>query len=147
MDPLPRFTLGDSVVVQINNRRVRGTIVPYVNGVMVIHSGDLQDASEQDYRENYELRDDDDYYTANDELYAMRRGYDIYYIVLLPSGENIETLERDLLISSGNDALNRTVRNFRSRNRMNEMVGNNLPDGVFDHISSYFIETPLSTKL
>ena len=156
MNPIPRFNLGDSVFVKFKNRRIQGTIVPYINGVMVIHDG-LNYAEEVDYRIYYQDNRANQHYTTDGKMYAKFDGENNVYLILLSSGENISMTEREILMMSGNEAATRTISNIHSKRGMNafKQVQDDkllsrvpyLTNGVNDHIQSYLTETPLSTNV
>ena len=152
MNPIPRFILGDSVSIRINGTTVLGTISPYINGVMVIHSNSLRNAHERDFtrltRRGY------DRYSADGQLYAEFLGNDMYYVVTLSNGEKIIKTERNIVMMMGNEALRRNIRNSQSRRSMSEFLTGRpndtrpyLPDNLNYNIMLYLIETPLSTNI
>lgn len=149
MNTIPRFNLGDSVSVRINNRIVLGTISPYNNGVMVIHDDSLEYAEERDF--TYNTPRQHNRYTADGQLYAQVLGNNVYYVVRLVSGENIIQTERNLVVIMGTEGLRRNMNNNQSRRNMEEFLSDDtrpyLPDAINDNIMSYLTETPLSTNI
>lgn len=151
MTSLPRFNLGDTLTLRLNGRTVLATIIPYPNGITIIHNQRLTYARERDFT-HHDFRYN--IFTADRQLHARRSGQTYYYLVRLSSGESIVLTEVDLLTMMNDEIAHRTARNNRSNRSMHtfltERPNDNrpyLPNNMHDNIMSYLYETPLSTNI
>ena len=157
---IPRFYLGDTVLVKINDEMIQCKIIIFPNGAIVLHTNDLRHASEMNYSHLYKPRRTNlrDKYTRYNQCYAISLNNNSFtYLVLLPTGENIEVSEEDLLINRNDDVRGRNIRNARSRIGVNTLKKAQvdkresrvpyLPDTINDHIKSYLTETPFSSHM
>ena len=162
---VPKFHLGDIVVEEINNKMIQCTIIPFPNGVTVIHNHKLTEAREQNYSYIYSHRYDvdendgrDDQFTSDGQFYAFSDGVDsFYYLLLLPTGEKVIADEIHLLEHRFNDVLSRRVNNIHKKKAMNEFRHGQadkfqkhiplLPGDINNYISSYLTQTPLSSRV
>ena len=115
MTSLPRFNLGDTLTLRLNGRTVLGTIIPYPNGITIIHNARLTYAREMDFTHHdfsYNI------FTADRQLHVQGTGIRTSYLVRLSSGESIVQTEDDLLTMMNDEIAHRTARNNRSNRSM-----------------------------
>ena len=170
----PQFHLGDTVFKEINNKMIQCTIVPFPNGLTVIHNYDLTEAQEEDYSYRYHLNngvdnddvdnddvhndDTGDRFTSDGQYYAFSDSVGrFYYLLLLPTGEKMIVHERRLSEDGIKNVLGRRVSNIHKKKAMNEFRHGQadkfqkhlplLPGDINNYISSYLTQTPLSSHV
>ena len=148
MDPL--YHEGDSIMINIRNKRLAGNVIPYPNGDFLVHM--KSSLTLQPTIFNYDdLYEDDQYrdriYTTSDgQIYALSVSDTYLYIIQLSTGQMVQCFE-DQLIPFKKELLTRTISEYNGRRKefnrriRNDTVaaialGTKMPLDINRHIAS-----------
>ena len=163
----PKFKIGDSVMIELDNKNVLCKIGFYPNGKVAEYTEDLSMGLIYSYshlyrREPYDTRHNAYHFSDDGKLYAIGTGRPharrLHYLAIVPSGQHVSVLERDILTASSHSVLTRTFRNIHSKKGMKAFKEVQDDDKLFphvpqlnndlnDYIQSYLTETPLSSNV
>ena len=151
MDPL--YHVGDSIMINIRNKRLVGNVIPYPRGDFLLHM--KIDLTRQPIIHNYDsiFEDDDNrdriYTTSDGQIYAFNisnTDYTYLYIIQLSTGQMVYCFE-DYLIPFKKELLTRTISEYNGRRKefnrriRNDTVaaialGTKMPLDINRHIAS-----------